>query len=123
MKTQALLFLFESAPYDGEKMREGLEALFAARIFDIPCTAILIQDGVYACQEGAPETSVKNIRKMLSALPMYDIDPLLIHQVSAEQRQLKPVPFDSGGLGVETKLISNTELATLFQQHPHTLSF
>ena len=123
MKTQALLFLFESAPYDGEKMREGLEALFAARIFDIPCTAVLIQDGVYACQEGAPEASIKNIHKMLSALPMYDIDQLLIHQVSAEQRQLKQVPLNSNGSGAETKFISNAELAILFKQHPHSLSF
>lgn len=113
-----ILFVFRSAPYGNLRAREGLDALLATSVFELPIKVLFSGDGVFQLQENQAPANTKSIEKSLKALPMYDIDDIYIHQDALAARQL-----DKLCTSIRGSLIDNQAVATLMRNATHILSF
>lgn len=114
-----ILFVFRHAPYGSLTAREGLEALLAASVYEQDISVLFINDGVFQLIDAhQPMTGIKNHSKMLSVLPMYDIDKLYVNRASLVERGLaKQI------LSLNVHPIDNIETHQLISTHEAILSF
>lgn len=116
MNTDYTLFIFNTAPYNGTRVQEGLDALFAYAAFDQPVKVLFAGDGTL-CWTGKPEGGWrKNISKWLEAFEMYDITEVYLHKLDADKRNLKDLAFAG-------TLADSATSQSLIHHARHVLSF
>lgn len=71
------LILVKSAPYQGRRSFESVEAIMALALFDIPHRVVFIGDGI-SWVFSDHNTVEKSLEKQLKALPMYDSDDIYV---------------------------------------------
>lgn len=113
-----ILFVFRSTPYGSLKAREGIDALLATSVFDLPIKVLFTGDGVFQLQENQSPTATRSIEKSLGALPIYDIDDVYLHQEALAARQM-----DTNCRSIKTQLLNNQAVAALMHNATHILSF
>lgn len=85
-----ILFVMRHGPYGTALAREALEAALGTGSFGAHPTVLFMDDGVWqllANQQGAA-IQQKNHYAMLSALPVYGVEKLLVERDSLDARQL-----------------------------------
>ena len=87
---QHILVVCRSAPYGSSLAREALETALAAGAMGAQITMLFLDEGVWQLVDQHKPEAIgrKNHGAMLSALPIYDIDEILIDQASLEKRGL-----------------------------------
>ena len=74
-----ILFISKSAPFEIHNNKELLDMALAAGAFDLNCVLLLQGNGVLQLREqNSQAIEQKDINKTLSALPLYDIDPIYV---------------------------------------------
>ncbi len=85
-----ILFVMRHGPYGTALAREALEAALGTGSFGANPTVLFMDDGVWqllASQQGAA-IQQKNHFAMLSALPLYGVEKLLVERDSLDARHL-----------------------------------
>lgn len=114
-----ILFTFRHAPYGTSIARDGLDALLAAAVYDQQIAVIFLGEGVWQlAKDQAVAADLKNHARMLSALPVYGVDKIFVHEPSLHLRGLA----DRELLLNPTRL-SDAQTRDLFGSHNHLLSF
>ena len=119
MERKKLLFIVRRGPYGNLLARESLDAILAASVYEQALSVLFLDDGVF--QLVTPQTTAskqKNISKLLSAFPLYDINELFICQSSLKQRNL-----DTTALCLNVKPLNSDEVKHLMKQQDQLISF
>ena len=119
MNKKRLLFVIRRSPYGNLLARESLDAILAASVYEQALSVLFLDDGVFqltAQQMTTPEQ--KNISKLLSAFPLYDINEVFVCQSSLKQRNL-----DTNSLCIAVKPLNNDEVNHLLRQQDQLISF
>ena len=76
-----ILFISKSAPFELQKNKELLDMVLAAGAFDLNCALLLQGEGVLQLRKQDSQIiEQKDINKTLSALPLYDIEPIYVFE-------------------------------------------
>ncbi|MCJ8312778.1 MAG: DsrE family protein [Saccharospirillaceae bacterium] len=74
-----ILFISKSAPFEIHHNKELLDMALAAGAFDLNCKLLLQGNAILQLREQHSQViQQKDINKTLSALPLYDIDPIYV---------------------------------------------
>lgn len=115
-----LLFIFRHAPYGTSLAREGLDALLAAAVYEQEIAVLFLNDGVFQLlkQQDTGTGQTKNHGRMLTALPVYGVDRIYVHQDSLKSRGLTV-----NDLLLDPAQVSNIETRELMNSFNQILSF
>ncbi|MBY6185421.1 sulfurtransferase complex subunit TusC [Marinobacter hydrocarbonoclasticus] len=85
-----LAVVFRHAPHGTATGREGLDLLLLAASYDQLCAALFVGDGVYQLvRDQAPsEIEAKDYIATFKALPIYDVETVVVCQASLDARGL-----------------------------------
>ena len=99
---------------------EPLELALALAAFDHPVTLLCLEAGLgwLLSKQQPRKVQGKSPDKLVSALPMYDID-----QIWYAESALLASPLEAGQLTPLAKALDDTGIRTLIQQHQHCLRF
>ena len=81
----SLLVLAASSPYGGPRANAGLDVALTAAAFELKVTVVFLDAGVLQLVAGqdSGDSGRKNIGKMISALRLYDVQDVYVHDESA----------------------------------------
>ncbi|WP_286238579.1 sulfurtransferase complex subunit TusC [Neptuniibacter halophilus] len=119
-ENKSVLIINRSAPYGSSAARESLDVALTCSIFEMPVSLLFLSDGIFQLLQGqSPEAlEQKKLEAMLSALPMYDIDQILVCREDFEQHGLSEAQ-----LCLPVQLIDADQIASLIQKHDTVLTF
>lgn len=88
--SKRILIICRQAPYANSLAREALDIALATSIFEQDLALLFLSDGVWQLhkKQNSETLSVKNHGKIISALPLYDINDIYIDQQALDQRHL-----------------------------------
>lgn len=114
------LYIQHRAPYDGHAAAELLDALLVSAAFGQNPTVLFHGEGVW--QLLANQTphvyGAKSLIAQLEALPLYDVENILVERESLESRQLK-----ADDLALPVRIIAREEIRQLIATHFPILRF
>ena len=122
--TKKLLFTLRHAPYGNSIAKEAIDAVLAASAYGQTLTVLFMDDGVFQlvqqqqtieCDHNKQE---KNIAKLISALAIYDVEPLFACAESLQQRGLSLEQLCDNVI-----LLTKDDMHKLLQTQDHLLSF
>lgn len=118
--SKKLLFVLRHAPYGNSLAKESLDAVLATSAYDQDLSIIFIDDGVFQLIEAQNTEAIgeKNIIKILSAFPLYDIDALFVCRSSLQKRGLTAQHIPKN-----ITILDDDDVTLLFKQQDHLLSF
>lgn len=89
--SKSICIVFNKAPYGSQAGRELLDIALMAAAFEMPITAIFSGQGVYQLLNNQqPDIlHIKNHSATFKALPLYDIEEILVDQNALQQLNLK----------------------------------
>lgn len=114
------LFIQHRAPYHGHLALEMLDALLVSAAFGQQPTVLFQGDGLWQLV-GPQEPSglgVKSLAAQLEALPLYDVESILVDEDSLTERGLC-----AGQLSLPVRVVSRRELRQLLMTHFPVLRF
>ena len=117
---KSVLFILSKPPYQGLSAKEALDAVLAASIYDVPMGVVFLDDGVFQLMpdQDTSQIEIRSLEKPLSALELYGIERLFVHEPSLSQR---------GGALESIKLsvtpITDQELTELMAQYECLINF
>ena len=87
-----ILFVLSKAPYTGAYSQELLDLALTAAAFDQNVALALFDDAVFHLKKNqrTEESGPKNISMLFKALPLYDIETILVETESLQERGLVP---------------------------------
>ena len=108
-----LLFVINQAPYRNAHVAELLDAALVGAVFGCQVTILFRGDGVWCLvpEQNAQPIGTKTISKVLTALPTYEINTVLVSRESVEERNLS-----SGQLTSADNLVTNSQIEALINQ-------
>ena len=120
MDKKTILFTIRHAPYGSSLTKEAIDAILATSVYEQTLSILFMDDGVFALTQDQKSEKIaqKNIAKMLSVFPMYDISRLFVCRSSLITRGI-----DSRDIDESFTLVDDAELTQLFQQQDQLLSF
>ena len=118
MKTP--LFIQHRAPYDGHSATELLDALLVSAAFGQNPVVLFQGEGVWQLlPDQAPQAlGAKSLSAQLGALPLYDVETILVEQESLESRGLS-----AEQLVIPVSVIPRREIRQLLEDHFPVLRF
>lgn len=118
---KSVLFVFTASPQRGTVARDGIDTLLAYAAFEQPVAVLLQGDAVWQLlPKQQPELAgKKSIYKSLTALPMYDVNRIYIHERSLQQRGLQRQQLGFG----DAHYVSDEDVRALLRQHSLVLRF
>lgn len=120
MNDKRILLVCRIAPYGNSLARESLETALAAGSIGAKVSMLFLDEGVWQLvQQQKPEAiGRKNHSAMLSALPLYDIETILVDRDSLTKRCINPAE-----LGDIVQLIDTPQAKEIMADHDVILSF
>jgi tRNA 2-thiouridine synthesizing protein C len=115
-----LLFVLRQAPYGSTLAKDALDAILATSAYEQDLSIAFIDDGVFQLinNQQAELIDQKNIARILSALPLYDITQLFVCAASLAERGIA-----LNAISEDITVLEPKALRTLLSQQDHLLSF
>jgi len=90
MMNKSICIVFNKAPYGSQAGRELLDIALMAAAFDMPITALFVEQGVYQLLKGQePDIlDIKNHSATFKALPLYGIEDVLVEEDALQKFNL-----------------------------------
>ncbi|MCP4788802.1 MAG: hypothetical protein GY881_01045 [Gammaproteobacteria bacterium] len=116
------LIVMRSTPYGNTNAKDALDVALTLAAFEQEPALLYEGRGVLQLLLSSQmDTPFKHLGKILSALPMYDIEHIYIDKDSLTEcgidaKQLQNLP-------VQCRLLDATQVSDLFQQHQHVMVF
>lgn len=118
---KSVLFIFTSSPQHGTAARDGIDTLLAYAAFEQPVAVLFLGEGIWQLlpRQQTELAGKKSIYKSLTALPMYDVNQIYIHDRSLQQRGLQPqqITFENA------RYVGDEAMRALLRQHSLVLRF
>lgn len=115
-----LLIVIRSAPHDGIRLRESLDALLVGAAFGMPVVPLFMGQGTFALlsdqDAGAP--GQKSTLPVIQMLEMYDIETLYLAETDIKAQGLSSADFV-----VEASTLDAAQIQTLFRDARCVLTF
>ena len=111
MQSDAVItLLVRCPPYGSSRARAVLDMALAAAVFEQPVRLVFLDDGVFQLLPGqqSEHISAKNTSAALTALPLYGIETVYVHQNSLQIRDLR-----AENLLIPVQTINDTQLKEL----------
>lgn len=85
-----ILLVSRQAPYGKSTAREAIDMALAAAVYDQHIEVLFMDDGVFQLlkHQQSQQVDQKNISAVLSALSLYDIENIYVHQESLKARAI-----------------------------------
>jgi len=114
------LIVVRRAPYGSSLSRASLDAALALAAFEQLVDILFMGDGVLHLlpDQMSSNIGVKNVGKLLSSLPLYDIDAVYLDASAAEQYQV-----DTANTPVTAQRLDNADIQRLLAEYDHLLGF
>lgn len=115
-----ILIVCRKPPYGSSITREAIDIALATAAFDQELALLFLADGVYQLLEGQNSDDIesKNHGKVVSALPLYDIDKLYVESDALNERNLQTSQFV-----VPVEALSNEQIKQLMASHAIIFNF
>lgn len=86
MPDLSLLFIFRHRPYTQNRTQSAIDTILAAAALGQKSAIMFIDEGIWmlAQQQNTDIIGTRNISRLLSATPLYDIAPIYIEKESFE---------------------------------------
>lgn len=102
----SLLIISRHAPYGSSRSRASLDLVLAAAAFEQNVSLLLMGKGVLQLLDRqAPPDGVRHHQKMMSSLPLYDVETVHVEQAALEAHGLA-----QADLYLPTTTLNETEL-------------
>lgn len=87
---KSICILFNKAPYGSQAGRELLDIALMAAAFDMPITALFIEQGIYQLLKGQePDIlDIKNHSPTFKAMPLYGIEDVIVEEATMKKFSL-----------------------------------
>ncbi|MCB1695855.1 MAG: sulfurtransferase complex subunit TusC [Halioglobus sp.] len=114
------LVLIRHSPYGSSLARASVDVALATAAFEQPVNLLFVGDGVLQLLSGqdCEALGVKNLGRLLSSLPLYDIDHVYVDAEAAARYQL-----DLDAAPVAALPLDPGAMAELVSTHDHLLGF
>lgn len=99
-------------PYGNALSREAIDIALASSVFDQQLAIIFSGDGVWQLTKDQHSDGIpsKNHQRLLSALPLYDLNEIYVETQALQQRHLEIT-----NLNVPARAVNQQELAELLE--------
>lgn len=120
VEPKQLLVVVRHSPYGSSLARASLDVALAAAAFEQPVKLLFMGDGVLQLLPGQDSQAIgqKNIGRLLSSLPLYDIDT-----VYADAEAVARHGIDLGSAPLPTKALDAPDMQQLMINCDHLLGF
>jgi tRNA 2-thiouridine synthesizing protein C len=108
-------------PQPGRSLaRAALDTALATAAFDQPVTLLFLGAGVLQLlpQQDSASVGVRNLRKVIDSMPLYDLEHYYVDAEAAEHFGLTAEDLPSGAM-----LVDRDAQRSLFDNHQHILGF
>lgn len=114
------LIVVRRAPYGSSLARASLDAALALAAFDQRVDILFMGDGVLHLlpDQVSSEIGAKNVGKLLTSLPLYDIDSVYLDSNSADQYQI-----DTTHMPLTVHRLDAAGITLLLAEYDHLLGF
>lgn len=115
-----LLLLIRHSPYGSSLARASIDVALAAAAFEQAVSLLFVGDGVLQLmpEQDSAAHGVRNLGKLLSSLPLYDIEQVYVDAEAAQRYQL-----DLASAPLDTLALDRQAMARLLADHDHLLGF
>ncbi|MCE3252739.1 MAG: DsrE/DsrF-like family [Cellvibrio sp.] len=119
--SKKILLVSRHAPYGSSTAREAIDVALAAAIYDQDIGILFMDDGVFQLLKDHQGKYInqKNIDSMLSALALYGIEKIYVHQESLDNRTITTNELILDDL----QLLNSIDVGHLLSQQDQLLSF
>jgi tRNA 2-thiouridine synthesizing protein C len=85
-----ILFIMRRAPHEGDYTPEMLDVIMTLAAFDQPVRVLFVDDGVFQLKkdQNPADAGLKHVAPMFHALPIYDVQELIVEMESLHERRL-----------------------------------
>ena len=119
MNKKKLLFVIRHSPYGNLLARESVDAILAASVYEQALSVLFLDEGVFQLAgEKTTTLEQKNISRLVSAFPLYDINNIFVCQSSLTQRGL-----DINSLCLAVEPLNSGEVIYLMRRQDQLISF
>jgi len=93
--SQSYLIIARSSPYGSQQARAALDIALTAAAFEQTVSIVFMDAGLMQLLKGqqADAADMKNIGKIITALKLYEVNRILVHQESVDKHNLDPAEF------------------------------
>jgi tRNA 2-thiouridine synthesizing protein C len=115
-----ILLVCRKPPYGNTLAKDAIDIALATAAYDQDLHIVFIGDGVWQLHpnQNSEHIQSKNQQKLLSALPLYDINNLYVDAEALQQRNLGNCP-----LILDAKPLNSKALSALFDDADVILNF
>jgi tRNA 2-thiouridine synthesizing protein C len=119
-KPKRVLLIIRHSPYGNSLARASLDVALAAAAFEQPVSLLFMGEGVLQLvpEQDSVQIGMKNLARILSSLPMYDIDSVYVDRAAADRYHL-----DLATAPLVVLPLDNQTMHQLMCQHDHLLGF
>lgn len=117
---RSLLLLIRRPPYGSSLARAAIDLALAAAVFEQPVSLLFVGDGVLQLVAGQDprQQGLRNLEKLLSSLPLYDVEQVYVDAEAAARYQL-----DLAAAPLQVTALDPPAMAALLTSHDHLLGF
>ena len=118
--TRSIAFVTRRAPHGSIFAQEALEVVLLGAAFDQRVRLIFMDDGVFQIKRGQDTAAlgVKNFARAFAALPMYDLDRIIVERESLRIRGLDP-----GDLLIDVEVVDAQQIARILDESDVLVAF
>jgi len=120
IKMKTTFFIIDKFIHGNVRAQEFLDIALMAAAFDQRVVLLFEGEGVLALLKGqqVKEMGLKNVTPILSALPIYDINEILV-----EQESMKRWNIDETRLLIPVKVVAQADIKQQMNSADHVFSF
>ncbi len=93
--SQSYLIIARSSPYGSQQARAALDIALTAAAFEQTVSIVFMDAGLMQLLKGQQTDAGdrKNIGKIITALKLYEVNRIMVHQESVDKHDLDPAEF------------------------------
>lgn len=117
---RTIAFVTRHAPHGRVFAQEALEVVLLGAAFEQRVRLVFMDDGIFQIKKGQDTSGlgVKNFARAFNALPMYELDRIVVERESMQARGLS-----IEDLSIEVDVLDSTDIARLLDDSDLLLGF
>lgn len=118
--TRSIAFVTRRAPHGSILAQEALEVVLLGAAFDQRVRLVFMDDGVFQLKRGQDTVAlgVKDFARAFAALPMYDLDRIIVERESLRVRGL-----DLADLLIDVEVLDAQQVARILDESDVLVGF
>jgi len=117
---RTITFVTRHAPHGSVFAQEALEVVLLGAAFEQRVRLVFMDDGLFQIKKGQDTVAlgVKNFARAFNALPMYELDRIVVERESMQARGL-----EVGDLAIEVEVLDAADIACMLDDSDVLLGF